>query len=132
MIKEAILNFNHFRETEGAILEKDFIERDFGKFEGLNVPEYIDIITKDDFYSDNYETNDQMRKRVYNAFLKLEEKYSNYENILICCHSHTIKALLSSLDSSYNFKTYLNNPSMHQFSLNNGVGKILKFNISVI
>lgn len=27
MIKEAILNFNHFRETEGAILEKDFIER---------------------------------------------------------------------------------------------------------
>ncbi|MEE1302413.1 MAG: YicC/YloC family endoribonuclease [Bacteroidales bacterium] len=27
MIKEAILNFNNFRETEGAILEKDFIER---------------------------------------------------------------------------------------------------------
>ena len=27
MIKEAMLNFNNFRETEGAILEKDFIER---------------------------------------------------------------------------------------------------------
>ena len=27
MIKEAILNFNNFRKTEGAILEKDFIER---------------------------------------------------------------------------------------------------------
>ena len=27
MIKEDILNFNNFRETEGAILEKDFIER---------------------------------------------------------------------------------------------------------
>ena len=58
--------------TNEILIEPEFIERDFGKFEGLNVPDYIDIITKDDFYSDNYETNDQMRKRVYNAFLKLE------------------------------------------------------------
>ena len=123
---------NAINYNNEIIIEKDFIERDFGKYEGLSVPEWVEIITKDDFYDDNYETNVEIKKRVYNAFLELENKYSNYENILIACHSHTIKALLSSIDNQYNFQTYLNNASIHQFSLNNQVGKIVKFNIAVV
>lgn len=120
-----------YQFKKDIILNEQFIERDFGKFEGLEVPLYINEISKDTFLDPTYEDNKKIRDRVYQAFLNLENVYKN-KKVLLVCHSHTIKALLSSLDSHYNFTTYLTNVSIHHFSLENGIGKIVEFNRSIL
>lgn len=111
------------------IKNNDFIERDFGVSEGLDVNEQNFIKILDDSY-ENLEKSFEIQSRVYNGLLKiLKNNENNYRSILVVCHSHTIKALLTKLDSNRTFMDPLVNCSINYFEYENEELKIIETNI---
>ena len=95
MIINSILNIKDYNE------EFDLIEREFGNLEGLDVAYMRKIVQDPSFKKIGFETDEEIINRVKNCIDKITEQG---ENILIVCHSHTIKALLSYIDNnSFNF-----------------------------
>lgn len=110
------------------IKNPDFIERDFGVSEGLDVNEENFVKILDDSY-ENLEKSFEIQNRVYNGLLKVLRNNTNYQSILIVCHSHTIKALLTKLDSKRTFMDPLVNCSINYFEYNNDKINIIETNI---
>lgn len=90
LIINSILNIKDYGE------EFDLIEREFGNLEGLDVAYMRKIVLDPNFKKIGFETDEEIINRVKNCIDNITKQG---ENILIVCHSHTIKALLSYIDN---------------------------------
>ncbi|WP_051614273.1 histidine phosphatase family protein [Acholeplasma equifetale] len=99
--------------------DSNFLERDFGPFEGKLVKDVMSTITQDDFYVEGYETNAQLMNRINDAVNQLYQKYSN-DKVLIVAHAHVIRALLLLSDPNrFNWNEYyIGNLSTVYFNVN--------------
>lgn len=110
-------------------IHPDFIERDFGVFEGNGVDETLEIISKPNFKRNGYEHDEALLQRIQNGLEKLYTLYPNSQ-VLLSCHSHVSKALLILSDpQQYTFRTYLNNASLCIFEYDGQTLKTLNYNI---
>ena len=105
-----------------------FIERDFGESEGLDVNEKNFVKVLDDSYK-NLEKSYEIQNRVYNGLLNVIKNNPNKQSILIVCHSHTIKALLTKLDNKRTFMDPLCNCAINYFTYESNEVKIDTVNI---
>ena len=79
----------------------DLTEREFGILEGLDVSYMRWLCKNPNFEKIGFETDEEIISRVSNIMDKLVK---TGENILIVCHSHTIKSLLVYIDNKkYSF-----------------------------
>lgn len=79
----------------------DLIEREFGNLEGLDVSYMRSLVKDPKFKPVGFETDEEIIDRVEKCARELS---TEGENLLLVCHSHTIKALLSYIDNkTYNF-----------------------------
>lgn len=115
--------------THPILIHREFIERDFGIFEGNGVDETLEIISKPNFMRDGYEHDKALLQRIQKGLETLYNLYPNSQ-ILLSCHSHVSKALLIlSNPQKYTFRTYLNNASLCVFEYDGQTLKTLKYNI---
>ena len=89
------------------ILEKntDFLERDFGPYEGKSVEDTLPFITKHDYKSKGYEDNEALLKRLSDAVSNVYQIHQG-KKVLIVAHAHVIKSLL--ILSDFEKYDYLN------------------------
>lgn len=107
----------------------EFIERDFGVFEGTSVDETMPIIYQKGFKQAGYEHDEALLQRIDQALKSLYLQYPN-DDILLSCHSHVTKSLLILSDpQNYNFQTWLNNASMCIFDYDGKTLITLAYNI---
>ncbi|MDF2700994.1 MAG: Phosphoglycerate mutase [Haloplasmataceae bacterium] len=115
------LNYKDEIITNGA-----FIERNFGVADGKNVKEYIHFVHEDNL--EGLEKEETIKQRVYNGLIEVCVKNPD-KNIIIVCHSHTIKAAVSVIEPEhYNFKIPLTNCSITLLEYDNNNLKINKVN----
>lgn len=96
--------------TDDIIIEEAFIERNFGEADGKNVDLYVDDIFKDNVKG--LEKEEEIKQRIFSGIDRVCKTYEN-KNIMVVCHSHSIKAMLASVNpNEYNFKTFLTNCSI--------------------
>lgn len=98
------------KDDKKIIINKDFIERDFGILDGKPYSIAIPLVNSSkDVKIKNFEYNEDLISRVYKALLKLNGTYRN-SKILISTHSNTIKAILIYLNpEKYTFLTSIPN-----------------------
>jgi uncharacterized phosphatase len=88
------------------IIEHSFIERSFGKLDGLTLDEVFPLISQK-YQADDYETDESLIERVITALYHLETKYPQ-QNVLAVVHSQVIKAIYIHLDpKKYTFTNFL-------------------------
>ncbi len=119
-----------YKKDLDILIDYHFIERDFGVFEDRNVDEVMPIILEKNFTYKGYEDDKMLLKRIENGLISLYEKYEN-KDVVIFCHSHVIKSFLILSDKKYNFKTLLDNASIHTLSYDGNRLKVLEFNRTV-
>ncbi|MFA7367458.1 MAG: histidine phosphatase family protein [Bacilli bacterium] len=114
--------------SKPIIIEDDFMEREFGDCEGALITKelFVDIVADN---IPNMETSEEIQNRVYNATIKIAEKYSG-KKILIVAHSHVIKGLLTKLDTKYSFNDLMYNSALNFFTYSDNKIKIEGINIS--
>ena len=104
-----------------------FIEREFGEYEGMAVSkEAFKPIMAD--IGEGLEKEKDIKERVYSGLLNLL-KENKYEHILVVAHSHTIKAIMNLLDSSFSFYARMVNCSLSNLTYDGKNLKLEKFNI---
>lgn len=110
------------------ITENDFMEREFGDCEGASITKelFVDIVADN---INNMETSKEIQNRVYNATIRIANKYLG-KKILIVAHSHVIKGLLTKLDSKYSFNDLMYNSALNFFTYDNEKITIDGINIS--
>lgn len=93
-----------------VILDEAFIERNFGEADGKTISEYYDrVFTRE---IEGLELEHEIQMRMMNGIKKVIKQHKD-KNIIIVCHSHSIKATLSYLKPhEYNFRTKLSNCSI--------------------
>jgi uncharacterized phosphatase len=102
----------HF--DEDVLVNEDFIERDFGDADGKLIQDYYPLVLEGRV--PNLESDEAIQNRVMNGLKTLARLYPN-RRILIVCHSHTIKAALTAIDShNYDFTYKLHNCSITNLS----------------
>ncbi len=90
------------------IIIDDLIERNFGELEGKSVEDFYNI--EDYSVLKYYEQNKSIEKRVNNAIESIIENSENDDNVLVCAHSHVIKAfLVSNFEDNYDYTIKLSN-----------------------
>ncbi|TLG71757.1 histidine phosphatase family protein [Culicoidibacter larvae] len=95
-------------------LEDGFAERNFGPLEGGNYDAFREAMDNK-LELDGLETETEIMTRVRTAADKAIEWYPG-KNILVFCHSHVIKAMLTSVDPEhYNFRSPLANLAIVTF-----------------
>ncbi len=103
-----------------------FIERDFGELEKKDAKEFYKI--KDYSKINGYENNSSIEKRVNNAIKDIINHYKEEDNILVCCHSHVIKAfLVSNFKDKYDYSIKLENCCILEITISEKVYKRLTF-----
>ena len=99
--KESASIINSVLNVGEVIVDENLTEREFGNLEGLDVSYMRWLVTRPDFKKVGYETDEEIISRVKKAVDNISTKG---ENILIVCHSHTIKSLLVYIDNkNYSF-----------------------------
>lgn len=98
--------------------DSHFLERDFGPFEGKSIDDVLPLITKDDFFTEGYEDNQKLIKRISSATKRLYKKYHD-KKVLLVVHAHVIKSLLILVDKDkYNYTNhFVGNSSMLYFNV---------------
>ncbi len=110
-------------------LDKHFVERDFGPYESMPIGPFFHKLIKDEYEEDGFENNKSMLKRIKTGLVGLYKKHAN-ENLILFCHSHVIKSFLILADKkNYDYRLFLHNASMHEFSYDGKNLKILNLNI---
>ena len=104
-----------------------FIERDFGEYEGIKVSREAFIPILNDI-GEGLEKSYEIQERVYEGLINIIEE-NKYNNILIVAHSHTIKALLTKLDSNFSFYSPMCNCAVNNFIYENNNIIIKEYNI---
>ncbi len=126
-VKTAETIASHINYSDAIITDERFVERDFGKLEGtLSNDNFYNIIYND--FSYEFEKNEDICDRTMTALNDIVKSYPG-KNILIVCHSHTIKSIISSIDKSYDFRLKLVNCSINYITYNDNFS-ISKLNIS--
>lgn len=105
----------------------DFLERDFGPFEGQKVEETLPRITQHDFKQKGYEDNPTLIKRLSDALSNLYEKYQD-KKVLIVAHAHVIKSVLILADfDKYDYMNhFVGNSSIIYFKLSKDEISVIK------
>ena len=120
--KESASIINNELKIGDVIVDEELTEREFGNLEGLDVSYMRWLVTRPDFKKVGFETDEEIIERVKNAVDRLSKKG---KNILIVCHSHTIKALLVYIDKiNYSFDFPLLNAQVVKISCNKGAYKV--------
>ena len=92
---------NDILNVGDVIFRENLTEREFGNLEGLDVSYMRWLVTRPDFKKVGFETDEEIISRVKN---EIDALTATGNNILIVCHSHTIKALLVYIDNqNYSF-----------------------------
>jgi len=96
---------------EGQIHENDaLIERNFGCADGKLIKEYFPSVLRNEI--EDMEKDEALKIRAIGALKGFASLYPN-QKILVVCHSHVIKAILSTLEpKQYNFGYRLANASI--------------------
>ena len=89
---ESATIINNILKIGDLEIHPDLTEREFGNLEGLDVSYMRWLVQNPNFKPVNFETDEQIINRVHNC---VKEIVKTGENILIVCHSHTIKAMLT-------------------------------------
>lgn len=99
-----IINFNN-KWDHDIIIDDNFIERDFGDFEGTIAHVYKQC----DDYSKitGFEQNHELENRVVNGLKRLANEDGEIK--IVTCHSHVLKATLISLFND-KYDDYINFP----------------------
>ncbi len=100
------------------IIDKRFIERDFGSYENLKVDPYIKILNEKNFNLPTVENNEKILNRVKNGIIDLNNKYEN-KNVLLVCHAHVLKTILLLVDPAKGYDYPLNNGEYKIFNIEN-------------
>lgn len=120
-----IKNTINFKDE--IIIEPNFIERDFGDADGMDITDEIfKYIIADEVV--NLEKSYEIQERVSKGILKVCNEHPG-KKILIVAHSHTIKALLTFCDKNRTFLDTLYNCSMTYFNVENNIITIDRTNI---
>lgn len=105
--KESALIINNILNVKNFSVRENLTERQFGEIEGMKICEMKKIVKTFTEPPKGFETDFEIINRVQN---EINEIVKMGENILIVCHSHTIKSLLVSIDPiNYNFNYPLKN-----------------------
>lgn len=116
--KQSAQIINEILNIGDIIVDENLTEREFGNLEGLDVSYMRWLVTRPDFKKVGYETDEEIISRVKKAIDEISKKG---ENILIVCHSHTIKSLLVYIDkNNYSFDFPLLNAQVVKIRVENG------------
>ena len=112
---------------EVSFLDSNFVERDFGNYDGRNIDEVLPVITVDGFKEEKFEDNEQLENRIREATHNLFTKYQD-KRVLFVAHAHVIKALLIIADKSkYTYMNhYVGNSSIVYFNIENDKIEVIK------
>ena len=120
--KESASIINNVLGIGDIIVDEGLTEREFGNLEGLDVSYMRWLVTRPEFKKVGFETDEELISRVKNTIDKI---VLTGENILIVCHSHTIKSLLVYIDNiKYSFDFPLLNAQVVKISYNNSTYKV--------
>ncbi len=109
-----------------SIIMDGFIERDFGELEGENVESFYKI--EDYSVLKDYEQNKTIEKRVNESIKYIIENSKDDDNILVCSHSHVLKAFLASnFKDHYDYTIKLSNCCILEIEVSEKVYKNLTF-----
>ena len=99
--KESASIINDILNIGSVEVIDDLTEREFGNLEGLDVSYMRSLVKDPNFKPVGFESDKEIIDRVKTC---VDNLVKSGENILIVCHSHTIKALLSYIDNTkFNF-----------------------------
>lgn len=129
-IETGNIMLKEFSSIKEINLDFHFIERNFGPFEQKEVKTTFQNLLVKDFTYPGYENDKILLNRVK---IGLDNLYKHYkdEDIIIFCHSHVIKSFLILAEpNNYNFKTFIDNGSLHKFSYDGVKLKLLEFNLN--
>lgn len=103
-----------------------FIERAFGALEGANLSEetYKEL---DKGLTEGLESFNDLKTRAYNAIIKTAKENVG-KSILITSHAQFIKAVICSIEPSFDFKSLIKNSSLNHLIYHNGKLEIVKLN----
>ena len=126
--KTAQIIATHLNYTGEIILIDDFKERDFGLASGQHVDDYYQAVMEDNV--DLMERHDELITRVRRGLDYVTTTYKN-KNILIVCHSHTIKAAIIQISNyAYDFTLKLDNTSLSLIEHQDLTYRLIAHNIS--
>ncbi len=112
-------------DLENIIMD-GIIERDFGELEAMGVEAFYGI--KDYSTLKGYEQNNQIEKRVNDSLKTIINNSKEDDNILVCAHSHVIKAFLASnFKDDYDYTIKLSNCCILEIEVSEKVYKNLTF-----
>lgn len=125
--KQSAETIGYHLDMDISFLDKRFIERDFGPFEGTLINESFPVIMEKDFKRNGYEDDQQLLNRITHAITDLSKQY-HHKKLLFVAHSHVIKALLiKALPEKYTFDNYyVLNSSIFYFNIENNHITLLK------
>ncbi|MBN2504736.1 MAG: histidine phosphatase family protein [Bacilli bacterium] len=114
--------------SQSVIIDKNFIERNFGDFDGHKITsEYAAMIKEESI--PNMEKHQDLERRVFEALKSVCQTYPD-KRILIVTHSHVIKALLVRLVPEFTYTSYLANCSVNYLHYSQGDFSVLKYNVN--
>lgn len=121
--KESAEIINEVLNIKDMCEEFDLIEREFGNLEGLDVAYMRKIVLDPNFKKIGFEDDETIINRVKECIEKISK---TGENILIVCHSHTIKAFLTYVDNSkFNFDYPLLNAQVVKIECKNDKYRVI-------
>jgi uncharacterized phosphatase len=125
--KTATLINHGMVRSRPIIIDRNLIERNFGDYDGRKITDDYYDLTRNGLIP-NMETDEVLEERVIKTLTAIAEKYDN-KRLLIITHSHVIKALLHKFVEGFTYMTFLHNCSLNKIQYENGVFKIIDYNI---
>lgn len=105
-------NYHEIIETD-----EHFYERDFGPYDGRLVRDVFPITN----FLLGYETDEEIQTRVINGVWELYKRHQG-KTVLVGCHSHTIKAVLTKiLPNEFQFSSFLANGAIVVFEVSDEI-----------
>lgn len=116
---------------DNIILDYNFIERNFGKYELTTIEDNFPRIVQDEFNEEGYEDNAAIFKRISEGILNLDKTYQG-KTVLIAAHAHVIRSFYILMDpNKYNFTNFfLGNGSIHIFEYKNDQLSLLETHLN--
>lgn len=103
---------------EVSFYDANFLERNFGPFDGRLIEDTFPTIMAPGFKTEGYEDDLALSIRIKNATMNLYQQYSD-KKVLFVAHAHVIKALLIIADpNKYSYTNhYVGNSSIVYFNI---------------
>ncbi len=106
------------------LIDEAFIERNFGDADGKEIDHYINLVHQEKIVG--LEDSKVISARMINGIINVCQKHPE-KNIVIVCHSHSIKGVLAALEpEKYDFKINLVNCGITLLEYKNKVLSILR------